>query len=60
MSRRRATVAVSGLIVILGLILLVETALAGGGTTGYLLGGLFILAGLGRLYLSEQHRRKGH
>lgn len=55
MSRRRAaTVAVSGLIAVLGVILLVETALAGGGTTGYLLGGLFILAGLGRLYLSHR------
>jgi hypothetical protein len=53
-NRRRATAAVSVLIVVLGLILLGETALAGGGTTGYLLGGLFILAGLGRLYLSRR------
>ena len=54
MSRRQATAAVSALIVVLGIILLVETALAGGGTTGYLLGGLFILAGAGRFYLSRR------
>ena len=54
MSRRQATAAVSGLIVLLGLILLGETAIAGGGATGYLLGGLFLLAGLGRLYLSRR------
>jgi hypothetical protein len=52
MTRRHATAAISGLVVCLGLILLGETALSGGGTTGYLLGTLFVLAGLGRLYLS--------
>jgi hypothetical protein len=54
MTRRQATAAVSGLIVLLGLILLAETALAGGGSTGYLLGALFVLAGVGRLYLSRR------
>jgi hypothetical protein len=54
MTKRQATAAVSALIVVLGLILLGETAIRGGGTTGYLLGGLFILAGVGRLYLSRR------
>jgi hypothetical protein len=53
-NRARATTAVSALIVVLGVILLVETAIAGGGTTGYLLGGLFIVAGAGRFYLSRR------
>jgi hypothetical protein len=35
----------------LGIALLVETAAAGGGTVGYLLGVLFIGLGIGRLYL---------
>jgi hypothetical protein len=51
-TRRQATAAVSILIVVLGLILLVETAVRGNGTTGYVIGVLFVLAGLGRLYLS--------
>ena len=54
MSRRRATAAVSLLIVVLGLVLLVETALVGGGATGYVLGALFLLAGAGRLYVSRR------
>ena len=41
-----------GLVAIgLGIALLVETALAGGGSTGYLLGVLFLGLGVGRLYL---------
>ena len=52
MTRRHATAAVSSLIVVLGLILVVETAIRGGGTTGYVLGVLFLLAGAGRLYVS--------
>ena len=56
MSRGRATTAVSGLIMVLGLILLLETAIVGGGTTGYALGALFVLAGGGRLYLSTRMR----
>lgn len=56
MSRRLATTAVSGLIMVLGLILLLETAVVGGGTTGYALGALFVLAGAGRLYLSTRMR----
>jgi hypothetical protein len=43
---------VFGLVAIgLGIALLVETAAAGGGTTGYLLGALFIALGFGRVYL---------
>jgi hypothetical protein len=41
-----------GLIAVgLGIALLVETAALGGGSTGYLLGTLFVALGLGRLYL---------
>lgn len=54
MSRRRATTAVSGLIIVLGVILVIETAIVGGGTTGYVLGALFVLAGAGRLYLANR------
>jgi hypothetical protein len=49
--RRRLTVILSSLLVLLGVVLLVETALAGGGI-GYLFGALLILAGTGRLYVS--------
>ncbi len=35
----------------LGVVLLVETAAQGGGSTGYLLGVLFLALGIGRLYL---------
>jgi hypothetical protein len=45
-------VLVFGLItVVLGIALLVETAAAGGGSTGYLIGTLFLALGVGRLYL---------
>ena len=47
----RAT-AVFGLVAIgLGVALLIETAVHGGGSVGYLLGVLFVALGLGRLYL---------
>ena len=39
------------LMVVLGIALLVETAAAGGGSTGYLLGTLFAALGVGRLFL---------
>jgi hypothetical protein len=35
----------------LGIALLVETAAVGGGSIGYLLGTLFLLLGVGRIYL---------
>jgi hypothetical protein len=47
---RRAAVALAVVFAGIGIALLVETAIVGG-STGYLLGGLFILAGAGRLYL---------
>jgi hypothetical protein len=48
----KRSVLVFGLVAIgLGIALLVETAAAGGGTTGYLLGALFIALGSGRVYL---------
>jgi hypothetical protein len=50
-SRLRVTVVLSALLVVLGLVLLVETAVVGGGI-GYLFGGLLVLAGVGRLYVS--------
>jgi hypothetical protein len=49
--RRRTTAVLSCVLVLLGLALLVETAVAGGGI-GYLFGGLLVLAGAGRLYVS--------
>jgi hypothetical protein len=39
------------LAVVLGVALLVETAALGGGSTGYLLGILFVALGCARLYL---------
>jgi hypothetical protein len=48
----RRMVLVFGLVAIgLGIALLVETAAAGGGSAGYLLGVLFLALGCGRLYL---------
>ena len=48
---KRVTVGLSILLVILGIALIVETAVVGGGV-GYLLGVLLALAGGLRLYLS--------
>jgi hypothetical protein len=46
------SVLVFGLLMVgLGIALLVETAAAGGGSTGYLLGTLFLALGCGRLFL---------
>jgi uncharacterized membrane protein HdeD (DUF308 family) len=48
----KRSVLVLGLIsLVLGVAFLVETAAAGGGSVGYLLGVLFIGLGVGRLYL---------
>jgi hypothetical protein len=48
----RRSVFVFGLLAIgLGIALLVETVAAGGGSTGYLLGVLFLALGCGRLFL---------
>ena len=48
----KRSVFVFGLLAIgIGIALLVETVAAGGGSTGYLLGTLFVALGCGRLYL---------
>ncbi len=50
---RPVTLALSALLFVLGLVLIVETALLGGGI-GFLLGALFVVAGILRLYLSRR------
>ncbi|HEX4323117.1 MAG TPA: hypothetical protein VHZ77_00640 [Gaiellaceae bacterium] len=51
-SFHRRAVFVFGLVAIaLGIALLAETIAIGGGSTGYLLGILFVALGIGRLYL---------
>ena len=52
---RRATVALAVTFVAIGIALVVETAIAGGGV-GYLFGVLFMAAGVGRLYLLRARR----
>jgi hypothetical protein len=52
-TRARATVVLSSVLVVLGVALIVETAVLGGGL-GLLLGVLFVLAGGLRLYLSSR------
>ena len=48
----RRFVFVFGVVAIaLGMALLAETAAAGGGSVGYILGVLFVALGVGRLYL---------
>jgi hypothetical protein len=53
--RPGATVAFSAVLAALGLLLVVETALVGGGV-GYLLGVLFVLAGALRAYMTRLGR----
>ena len=48
---RRSVLVFGGLAIGLGVALFVETAAAGGGSVGYLLGVLFLALGVGRLYL---------
>lgn len=54
--RRSYTRVMSVLMIVLGIVLVVRTVVAGGGpvAAGVLLGILFVLAGCGRLYM--QHR----
>jgi hypothetical protein len=48
----RRSIFLFGLVAIgLGIALVAETAAAGGGSTGYVLGALFVALGVGRLYL---------
>ena len=52
MSFHRRSVLVFGIVaIVLGIALLVETAVQGGGSVGFVLGVLFVALGLGRLYL---------
>jgi hypothetical protein len=54
-SRRAAATAVTSLLLVgIGVAVLVESALVGAGSVGWLLGALFVLAGAGRLYLSRR------
>jgi uncharacterized membrane protein HdeD (DUF308 family) len=52
-ARGRVTILLSGVLVVLGIVLIAETAVVGG-NLGYLLGALFVLAGALRLYLSSR------
>lgn len=52
-ARARITVALSVVLLLIGLALLVETAVLRG-QFGYLVGALFVLAGALRLYLSRR------
>jgi len=51
---RIAVVVFSVTFVVLGVALLARTAAAGGGAVGYLLGGLFVALGAGRLTLARR------
>jgi len=48
---RRVAMALAAAIVVLGFGLLVRTSLSGGGTSGFVIGALFVALGSGRLYL---------
>lgn len=51
-----AVVAFSVAFVVIGVALLVRTAAEGGGVVGFLLGGLFVALGAGRLTLERRRR----
>ena len=48
---RRSVALFSATFIVLGFALLVVTAMRGGGTTGFLVGALFVALGTARLYL---------
>jgi hypothetical protein len=50
---RRAIFVFSGCFVVIGLALLVITALNGGGIVGFVLGALFVALGVGRIQLER-------
>ena len=52
----RAVVGFSIVFVAIGVALLVRTAAEGGGLVGFLLGGLFIALGVGRLTIERKRR----
>jgi hypothetical protein len=51
---RRAIFAFAGLFVLIGVALLVVTALNGGGLLGFVLGGLFVALGIGRIQVERK------
>jgi hypothetical protein len=51
---RRAILVFSGCFVLIGLALLIVTAVNGGGLVGYVLGGLFVALGVGRIQLERK------
>lgn len=51
---RRAILVFSGCFVLIGLALLVATAVNGGGLVGFVLGGLFVALGVGRIQLERK------
>lgn len=51
---RRAILVFSGCFVLIGLALLVVTAMNGGGLVGFVLGGLFVALGVGRIQLERK------
>ena len=55
-AHRRMTVAMSGVMIVLGLALVARTIAEGGGpfAMGMLLGVLFVAAGLGRIWVSRR------
>jgi hypothetical protein len=54
---RRAVIVFSITLVVIGIALIVRTALLGGGI-GLLLGALFLAAGAGRVYLLKRRARR--
>lgn len=51
-----AVLAFSVAFLVIGVVLLVRTAAAGGGAVGYLLGGLFLALGVARLTIERKRR----
>ena len=51
---RRAIYVFSGVFVLIGLALLVVTAINGGGLVGFVLGALFVALGVGRIQLERK------
>ena len=51
---RRSIFAFSGCFVLIGVALLVVTALNGGGLVGFVLGALFVALGVGRIQLERK------
>jgi hypothetical protein len=51
---RRAIFVFSGCFVLIGLTLLVVTAINGGGVVGFVLGALFVALGVGRVQLERK------